>query len=76
MPQKLVVGIFICFENTSQFSKDFLENYNEDSDEGCFLEVDVQYLDKLYELHNDLPFCLKECKLKKLKTKTCGPLAR
>ena len=59
MPQKLFEGIFMWVENTCQFSKDFLENYNEHSDEGCFLEVDVQYLDKLYELHNDLPLLLE-----------------
>ena len=31
------------------------KNYNEESDEEYFLEVDVQYLEKLHELHNDLP---------------------
>ena len=31
------------------------------SDAGYFLEADVQYADKFYELHNDLPFSfLKE----------------
>ena len=30
-----------------QFNEDFIKNYNEESDEGYFLEVDVQYLDKL-----------------------------
>ena len=33
-------------ENTSQFSEDFLKIYNETSDKGYFLEVDVQYLEK------------------------------
>ena len=32
------------------------KNYNEESDEGYFLQVDVQYLKKLHELHNDLQF--------------------
>ena len=41
MLQKLPVDGFKCIENTSQFNKDFTENYNEDSDEGYFLEVDV-----------------------------------
>ena len=41
----------------SQFNESFIKkNYNEENDEGCFLEVDVQYLKKLNELHNDLPF--------------------
>ena len=31
-------------KDTSQFNEDFIENYNEESDEGYFLEADVQYL--------------------------------
>ena len=31
----------------------FIKNYNEESDEGYFLEVDVQYLEQLNVLHND-----------------------
>ena len=46
----------------SQFNEDFIKNYNEESDEGYFLEVDVQYPEKLHELHNDLPFYQKERK--------------
>ena len=34
----------------------FIKNYNKESDKGYFLEVNVQYLEKLHELHNDLPF--------------------
>ena len=33
-----------------------MNNYKEENDEGCFLEIDVQYPEKLHELHNDLPF--------------------
>ena len=33
-----------------------MKNYNEERDKGYFLEVDVQYLEKLHELHNDLAF--------------------
>ena len=36
--------------------KFFLKDYNEENDEGYFLEVDVQYLENLNELHNGLPF--------------------
>ena len=43
MSQKLSVGGVKWVENTSQFSKDFIENYNEDSEEEYFLEVDGQY---------------------------------
>ena len=30
-------------EDTSQFNEDFIKSYNEESDEGYFLKVDVQY---------------------------------
>ena len=33
---------FKWFENTSQFNKGFIENYNEDSDKEYFLEVNLQ----------------------------------
>ena len=32
-----------------------------------FLEVDVQYVKKLHELHNDLPFLLERTKIEKVK---------
>ena len=54
--QKLPVNGHKWVENTSQFNEDFIENYNEDSDEEYFLEIDVQYLEELLDLHNDLPF--------------------
>ena len=53
MLQKLPVNIFKQIKYTSQFNEDFKENYNEESYERYFLEVDVQYIEKLYELYND-----------------------
>ena len=53
-------------ENTSQFNENFIKNYNEESDEGYFLEVDVQYPEKLHETHNDLPFLLERMKIEKV----------
>ena len=50
-------------EDTSQFDKHFIKNYNEESDNGFFLEVDVQYIAKLHELHNDLPFLTEIMKI-------------
>ena len=38
MSQKLLVNNFEWIEDTSQFNED-LQNYNEESDEGYFLEV-------------------------------------
>ena len=56
MSQKLAVNTFEWKEVTTQFNEDFTKNFEEESDEGYFLEVDVQYPEKLHELHNNLPF--------------------
>ena len=52
-------------KDTSQFNEDFIKNYNEERDEGYFIEVDVQYLEKLHELRNDLRFLPERMKIEK-----------
>ena len=44
-----------------------MKNCNEESDEGYFFKLDVQYLEKLRELHNDLPFLPERMKIEKVK---------
>ena len=39
---------------------------NEESDKGYFLEVDVQYAEKLHDLHNDLPFLPARLRIEKV----------
>ena len=56
MSQRLPVNNF----DTSKFDDDFIKNYNEESDNGYFLKVDVQYTEKLHELGKDFPFYKKE----------------
>ena len=56
MSQKLPINSFEWIKDASQFSEDFIKNYNEESDEGYFLEIHVQYIKKLHEIHNDLPW--------------------
>ena len=41
---------------TFSFNEDFIKSYNEESNEGYLLEIYVHYLEKLFELHNDLTF--------------------
>ena len=43
MSQKLPTFNFKQVEDTSQFKEDFIKNFNEKSEEGYFLQVDVQY---------------------------------
>ena len=45
----------------------FIENYNEDSDEGHFRKVDVQYFEKLQYFHSDLPALLEIDRIQKVK---------
>ena len=43
MSQKLPANNFKWVEETSQFMKDFMKIYKEDSNTGYFIEVDLQY---------------------------------
>ena len=53
-------------KDTSKFNGNFMKNYSKESDELCFLEVDEQYLEKLRECHNDLPFLQERMKIQKV----------
>ena len=66
MLQKLPINYFEWIKDTSQFNEDFIKNYNKESDEGYFLEADVQYLEKLHDPYNDLPFLPKRKKIEKV----------
>ena len=50
MSQKLPVNDFEWVKNLSQFNESFIKNYDENSDIGYFLEVDIEYLEKLFNL--------------------------
>ena len=67
MSQNVPLNNFKWIEDTSQSNKDFIKNYNEERDEGSFLEIDVQYLEKLHELHCDLPLLPKMMQFGKFK---------
>ena len=58
LTQKLSVGTFKWVENTSQFGEDFLENYNEDSDEDIeVLKLMLNIMKKLHDLSNHFTLC-------------------
>ena len=60
MSQKLPVNNFEWIKDTSQFNEDFMKNYNGESDEGYFLEVDVQLLENYINARMVYQFYLKE----------------
>ena len=56
MSQKLPLNKFELIEDSSQFNADLAKSFSEESDEGYFPEVHVQYHKKLHEIYNSLPF--------------------
>ena len=54
MSQKLPVNGFEWVEELSQFNENLITNYDENSNEGHFLDVDVEYPKKLFNRHSDL----------------------
>ena len=66
MSQKLPVNGFKWIEETSHFNGSFIKSYDEESDEGYFFEVDIQYPEKLHELHSDFPLLPERIKIEKV----------
>ena len=62
--QKLPVNGFKWIKDLFHFNEDFLKNYDENSNKGYFLEVDVEYPKKLFNSHKDFSF-LPERKIRK-----------
>ena len=56
MSQKLLVNVFKLVEKLSKLNERFIKSYNENSNIGCFLELNVEYPKKFFNLHKDLPF--------------------
>ena len=64
MSQKLVVDGFKWIKKLSKIAECFIKNYNENSDKGYILEVEVEYPKNLFNLHRDLPVLFERKKSK------------
>ena len=62
MSQNLPVNSFKWVKKLSRFNEIFIKNYNENNDIGYFLEVDIDYSEKLFNLYKIYHFYLKEKK--------------
>ena len=69
--QKLPVDGFKWKKNMLKFNEDFTKSYDEDSDKGYILEVDVKYPNNLHDLHSDLPFLPEIMKINKCNKLVC-----
>ena len=56
MIKKIPIDSFKQIDDLEKFTSEFIKNYDEDSDTGYLLEVDIEYPKKLHEAHRDLPF--------------------
>ena len=56
MSKKLPIDGFNWRDNLKTFTCEFTKNYDEDSDTGYLLQVDIEYPKNLHEAHGGLPF--------------------
>ena len=62
--RKLPVNGFKWRNDTLDFYEDFKQNYDENSDQGYTLEIDVDYPKQLQKAFSDLSFLPERMKLK------------
>ena len=60
MSQKFPVNNFEQMKDTFQFNKNFIKNYDKESDEGYVIETNVQYLENCINLRMVYHFYQKE----------------
>ena len=74
MIKKLPVGNFKWIEKVdiSKFDEKFMKNYDENSDKGYILEVDVEYPKNLHKLHSDLAFLPERMEINKCSKLVCN----
>ena len=63
MSKKLHVNGFKWENDLSRFNENIIKNYNENSDVGYFVEVDIEYPKQLWSFHKGLPFSPERKKL-------------
>ena len=71
MSQRLPVNGFKWVKKLSKFDEHFIKNYDENSNKGYFLEVDVKYPKILFNFHKDLPFLPERKKIEKCNKLVC-----
>ena len=72
MSQKLPINGFEWVKHLSKLNEDFIKEYDKNSDKGYFLEVDVNYQKKLFNLHKDLPLLPERKKVEKTEKLICS----
>ena len=68
----MCVGGFKREKNMQKFIEYVLKNYDEDSDKGYILQVDVEYPKNIHDLDNNLPFLPEKVKINKCVKLVCN----
>ena len=50
-------------KEVSKFDDEFIKNYDDNSNKGYILEIDVECPKNLFNLHSDLPFLAERMKI-------------
>ena len=72
MKQNLPVGGFKWVRDVSRIDEYFIKNYDENSDIGYFLKVDIEYPKELHDLDSDLSFLPERMKINKCSKLVCN----
>ena len=72
MTEKLPVRGFRWMDDISKIDQDFVKVYNKNDNKGYILDVDVDYPNKLQNLHSDLPFLPQRMVINNTKKLVCN----
>ena len=72
MTKKLPVRGFRWMDDISKIDEDFVKVYNKNDNKGYILDIDVDYPNKLQNLHSDLPFLPERMVINNTKKLVCN----
>ena len=72
MTEKLPVRGFRWMDDISKIDEDFVKDYNKNDNKGYILDVDIDYPNKLQNLHSDLPFLPERMIINNTKKLVCN----
>ena len=72
MTEKMPVRGFRWMDDISKMDEDFVKGYNKNDIKGYILKVDVDYPNKLQNLHSDLPFLPERMVINNTKNLVCN----
>ena len=68
------VNDFKRVQGISKLNESFIKSSSEESDEGYFLEVNIQYTENLHKIQNNLPLLPERIKILKVETRVANSI--